>query len=67
MSPMDWQALNKEEFDFFLDKSVVPELEEIIRTPLAELGKKPSYWIGCHCNRQKCESCWQQKNLWETK
>ena len=67
MSPMDWQALNKEEFDFFLDKSVIPELEKIIRTPLAELGKKPSYWIGCHCNRQKCESCWQQKNLWETK
>jgi len=67
MSPMDWQALNKEEFDFFLDKSVVPEVEKIICTPLAELGKKPSYWIGCHCNRQKCESCWQQKNLWETK
>ncbi len=67
MSPMDWQALNKEEFDFFLDKSVVPELEKIICTPLAELGKKPSYWIGCHCNRQKCDSCWQQKNLWETK
>jgi hypothetical protein len=67
MSPMDWQALNKKEFDFFLEKSVVPELEKIIGTPLAELGKIPSYWTGCHCNHQKCESCWQQKNLWESK
>ena len=67
MSPMDWQALDKEEFDFFLEKSVAPELEKIISTPLAELGKIPSYWTGCHCKRQKCESCWQQKNLWEVK
>ena len=67
MSPMDWQTLDKEEFDFFLEKSVIPALEKIIGTPLAELGKIPSYWTGCHCNRQKCESCWQQKNLWESK
>lgn len=67
MSPMDWQALGKKEFDFFLDKSVVPELEKIIGTPLAELGQLSSYWKGCHCNRQQCESCWMQKNLWEAK
>ena len=67
MAPMDWQALSKEEFDFFLEKSVVPELTKIIGTPLAELGKIPSYWTGCCCNRQKCENCWQQKNLWEAK
>ena len=67
MSPMDWQALDKEEFDFFLDNSVVPELEKIIGTPLYELGQISSYWTGCHCNRQKCESCWMQKNLWEAK
>ena len=67
MFPMDWQALDKEEFDFFLDKSVIPELEKIIGTPLAELGQLSSYWTGCHCNRQKCESCWMQKNLWEAK
>jgi hypothetical protein len=67
MSPMDWQALSKEEFDFFLEKSVLPELEKIIGTPLAELGQVPSYWAGCHCNRQKCESCWMQKNSWEAK
>ena len=67
MSPMDWQALDKEEFDFFLDKAVVPELERIIATPLSELGQIASYWTGCHCNRQKCESCWMKKNLWEVK
>ena len=64
---MDWQALDKEEFDFFLDKTVVPELEKIIGTPLSELGQIASYWTGCCCNRQKCESCWMQKNLWEAK
>ena len=67
MSPMDWQALGKDEFDFFLDKTVVPELEKIIGTPLSELGQISFYWTGCHCNRQKCESCWMQKNLWEAK
>lgn len=67
VSPMDWQALDKEEFDFFLEKTVVPELEKIIGTPLTELGQVSSYWAGCHCNRQKCESCWQQKNLWESR
>ena len=67
MSPMDWQALDKEEIDFFLDRSVVPELEKIIGTPLAELGRLSSYWMGCHCNRQKCENCWMQKNLWDVR
>ena len=66
-SSMDWQALDKEEFDYFLEKSVIPELQKIIDTPLAELGKIPFYWSGCHCNRQMCESCWQQKNSWEAK
>ena len=63
MSPMDWQALSKEEFDFFLERSVVPELAKIIGTPLAELGKIPPYGSGCHCNRPKCQSCWQQNNM----
>lgn len=67
MSPMDWQALEKEEFDFFLEKTVVPELEKIIGTPLAELGREPSYWTGCLCDRQKCECCWMKKNLWESR
>ena len=67
MCPMDWQALNKEEFDSFLDTTAIPELEKIICTPLIELGQISSYWTGCHCNRQKCENCWMKKNLWEAK
>lgn len=62
--PMDWQTLDKEEFDFFLENNVVPELEKIISTPLTELGQIDSYWSGCHCNRKKCERCWMKKNVW---
>lgn len=67
MCPMDWQALTEDEFDLFLDKTVVPELEKIICTPLTELGQIASYWANCSCNRKKCESCWMKKNLWEAK
>ena len=67
MFPVDWQALHKEDFDIFLDGMVIPIFEQIIHTPLEELGKIPSFWTGCHCNRQKCEHCWMEKNLWGTK
>lgn len=67
MYPSDWQTVDKEDFDFFLEKSVVPELKRIIATPLSELGKIASYWTGCLCNHQKCESCWMKKNIWEAK
>jgi len=30
MSPVDWQLFNKEEFDFFLDKLLLPEFKKII-------------------------------------
>lgn len=67
MCPMDWQALNIDEFDFFLDRTVVPALEQIINTPLWELGKLPSVWSRCSCDRKKCEQCWVEKNLWEAR
>ena len=67
MCPMDWQALSKDEFEFFLNRTVVPALEQIIHTPLHELGKLPSIWSCCSCNRKKCEQCWVEKNLWEAK
>ena len=65
MFPMDWQTIDNDEFDLFLQKTVVPELEKIIVTPLSELGQIPFYWTGCYCKRQKCENCWMKKNLWE--
>lgn len=68
MFPMDWQALNKEDFDSFMEETVLRELNHIIETPLEKLGEIPSYWSGCHCNRQKCQSgCWMKKNYWEAK
>lgn len=67
MCPMDWQALNKDEFEFFLNHTIVPTLEQIINTPLCELGKLPSIWSSCSCDRKKCELCWVEKNLWEAK
>lgn len=67
MCPMDWQALRYEEFEFFLNNTITHALEEIISTPLNELGKKPVYWSGCHCDHEKCHCCWMEKNLWEAK
>ena len=67
MCPMDWQALSKDEFEFFLDRTVVPALERIIHTSLHELGKSPAVWSCCSCDRKKCEQCWGKKNLWEAK
>lgn len=64
MCPMDWQALSREEFEFFLDRTVVPVLEQIMYTSLEELGKEPFIWSGCSCDRKKCEKCWVEKNLW---
>ena len=63
MCPADWQSLGAENFDFFLEQTVVPALTEIIRTPLDTLGKNPSYWPKCRCDRKKCSFCWMEKNL----
>ncbi len=66
-SPVDWQTLSEDEFAFFLNHTVVPALKQIINTPLCELGKLPSIWSCCSCDRKKCERCWVEKNLWEAK
>lgn len=65
MCPVDWQLLCKEKFDLFLDQTVLPTLSKIINTPLNDLGKISSFWSGCHCERNKCQSCWMQKNVWD--
>lgn len=65
MCPMDWQVLKKDEFEFFLNRTVVPALEQFLNTPLQKLGKLPSIWSCCSCNRQKCEQCWVEKNCWD--
>ena len=65
--PTDWQVLSEEEYESFLDGTVVPILREMINTPLSELGNTPLIWHQCSCNRQKCVQCWVQKNRWESK
>lgn len=67
MCPVDWQILSQDEFVIFLNCTVIPVLEQIIHTPLRELGKLPSVWSCCSCGRKKCERCWVEKNLWEAK
>lgn len=64
---LDWQTISEEKFASFLNQTVVPVLEEIIRTPLKALGKKTSYWFGCRCEHRRCDSCWMEKNAWEAK
>ena len=59
---MDWQTLTTKEMDYFLEKTVLPALNQIIGTPLSELGKQSSYWYGCDCERNKCDSCWMEKS-----
>lgn len=58
MCPLDWQALTFDEFDFFLEKSVVPFLTEILNTPLHELAKLRHICEICRCSRDKCPDCW---------
>ena len=65
LCPLDWQAMPPEVFQHFLDSTVVPVLEKILHTPLGELGKDPSLWRGCACQRDLCPACWVEKNLWQ--
>lgn len=67
MYPMDWQLASKEQIDYFLDKILVEDmLSLIINTPLKDLGKMQFIWEGCLCDRERCEMCWVEKNLWES-
>ena len=33
----------------------------------SELGKESRIWTGCPCQRDRCEACWVEKNLWEAR
>ena len=62
----DWQLMTDEEFTCLLDRALQSFLVPIIDTPFAELGKRKEIWHGCTCPRNNCNTCWVQKNLWET-
>jgi len=61
----NWQLLSTEEWASILDRAVIDYLLPFMHTPLAELGRRSEIWTGCMCNREKCQSCWVEKNLWE--
>ena len=61
----NWQLLSDEEWASTLDQAVNNYLLPFMRTPLAELGRRGEIWQGCLCNREKCENCWVEKNVWQ--
>lgn len=64
---IDWQLISAQEFMFWLNSVIENILMPIITTPLSELGARNKTWEGCTCQRNKCENCWVQKNLWEAR
>ena len=61
----NWQLMTDEEVNCLLDGAIQNILMPIISTPLAELGDQKEIWQGGICPRNKCDTCWVQKNLWE--
>ena len=61
----NWQLMTDEELDCLLNEAIQSILISIINTPLAKLGCHKKIWQGCTCQRNKCNTCWVQKNLWE--
>ena len=61
----NWQLMTDEELNCLLEEAMQNILMPIINTPLAELGTRKEIWQGCTCQRNKCNTCWVQKNLWE--
>lgn len=65
LCPLDWQLFPDNELISFLDNEVLSFLSHIINTPLVTLGKDRMIWEGCTCERDECDVCWVEKNLWE--
>ena len=63
----NWQLMTDEELYCLLDDAIENHLFQIINSPLSELGGKKYIWQDCNCSRNKCNTCWVQKNRWEAK
>jgi len=61
----NWQLMTDEELNSLLNGAIQNILMPIISTPLIELGNNKEIWQGCTCPKDKCNTCWVQKNLWE--
>jgi len=63
----NWQILTDEQFREIMARAIETYLRPILQTPLSELGKDSRVWAGCLCQRDRCEACWVEKNLWDAK
>ena len=63
----NWQILTEEQFREIMVRAIETYLRPILQTPLSELGKESRIWTGCLCQRDRCDACWVEKNLWEAK
>ena len=63
----NWQILTDERFQDIMKRAIETYIRPILQTPLSELGKDSRVWAGCLCQRDRCEACWVEKNLWEAK
>lgn len=61
----NWQLLTDGQFNEIMKRAVETYIRPILQTPLSELGKESRIWAGCLCQRDKCEACWVEKNLWK--
>lgn len=64
---MDWQLFPADALADFLDALLIPRLLWLMNTPFADLGADPTLWACCDCQRNHCQSCWVQKNVWEAR
>ena len=63
----NWQILTDERFREIMARAIETYIRPILQTPRSELDKDFRVWEGCLCQRNRCETCWVEKNLWEAK
>lgn len=63
----DWQLQSTEALLEIVNRAYEEEMRPFIENGLEYMGKQPSVWKRCTCNRKCCPSCWVEKNLWEAK
>ena len=61
---VDWQLVPQPEMNAFWANTLLPLLTGFIQTPLSQLGKGPSLWAECTCDRKQCPHCWVAQNRW---
>jgi hypothetical protein len=63
----NWQILTDGQFRDIMERAIETYIRPFLQTPFSELGKEPRIWAGCLCYRDRCKTCWVEKNLWKVK